>query len=592
MRRALTVGRKNSVAWIVDSGANIVVVPTADPAIVRLLPSKSQLRTAHGVVQVQHAVIRTPVGDCKGVVSAGSPRLMPDDVLKQKGWDYRRYGKHVFLVSSTDSSRRVRIQREGGCPIITNEKLFQPDVKETGGGDASAILSQGLIAGGAAIEGSAGCGLRDQACVEVSTPPETREDSGRAILGPRNSAASRVPADSKKRNRRSIASRIAHDRIHGTRNFKWRNSEDKENQDSKEMALANPAGERPLRDRRAPARFRDDDDHPAAGRPDHPHRAPVINPDHSSDSSSESEHDLFDDGEALDVAAADDTQPEIVPARRPTAQKHRMPAQLLHERQGHRDGIKDAVLNCEACEQSKVVVADAHPSRKPEDMVSKTIPIRIIVDYEGTRLPPGIDGGQYSLVLRLYEQIAADVTRTATLGMVCRSRQRAECIRKLHEFRTIMHLTNGSSSVRWMLHGDNEGAWTSRDMGIYLRAENGELGTSVANTTHSKAAHEAAVRTVKETRNAGLFASGAPEKLWPDAQTTTMLLSLVHDRADLTPGLNVAVRELRIPFGSLGTMNLCKDVYNDALKRGTVVCFLMYRLDQVFGGASDVLRQA
>ena len=585
VRRALTAGRKNTVAWIVDSGANIVVVPTADPAIVRLLPTSSQLRTAHGIVKVQHAVIRTPVGDCKGVVSAGSPRLMPDDVLKQKGWDYRRYGKHVFLVSSTDSSRRVRIQREGGCPIITNEQLFQPDVKGASGGETSAILDQGLIAGGAAIEGSAGCGLRDQACVEVSTPPETREETGRAILGPRNSRESRVQTDGKKRNRRSIASRIAHDRIHGTRNYQWKSSKsDKENQENPENhdpcgeVLANPAADRPLRERRAPARFRDDVDPAADDSPDLPPRVPVIDPDHMSDSGSDIE--LFDNER---VVEPDEGALEFVPMRRKSAQKHRLPAQVQHERNGHR-GMPDAVIHCPACEQSKVVVADAHPARNPSEMISDEYPTRIIVDYEGARLDPGIDGGQYNLVLRLYQRIAADVVRTATLGMVCRSRQRAECIRKLHEFRTIMHLTNGSSSERWMLHGDNEGAWTSRDMGIYLRAENGILGTSVANTTHAKAAHESAVRTVKETRNAGLYASGAPEKLWPDAQMTTMLLSLVHDRTDVTPGLNLAVRELRIPFGSLGTTHLSKDVYHDPLKRGTVVCFLVYRLDQVYGG--------
>ena len=594
LRRALTAGRKNTVAWIVDSGANIVVVPTADPAIVRLLPSMSQLRTAHGVVQVQHAVIRTPVGDCKGVVSAGSPRLMPDDVLKQKGWDYRRYGKHVFLVSSSDSSRRVRIQREGGCPIITNESLFQPGVKESGGGTASAILDQGSIAGGAAIEGSAGCGLRYQACVGVPTPPEGRENPGPRILGLRNSNAESVavPARTKPRNRRSIASRIAHDRIHGTRKFRGEAQADKENQRD-EVVQANPAADRPRRAVRAPARFRDGDaGDPAVARDASPPQGgPVIDLDELSESESGSDTDLFDpDPEIVDggpapmgAAPREPHDVETIPRRRKSAQKHRMPQQEAHERAGHR-GMPDAVLHCPACEQCKVVVADARPARNPIDMTSATTPVRIVIDYEGSKLSPGMDGGQYSLVVRLYERTGFDQVRTATYGMACRSRQKAECIRKLHEFRTVMHLVNGSRSVRWMLHGDNEGAWSSHDMSIYLRAENGELNTSVAYAAHSKTAHEAAVRIVKETRNAGLFASGAPEKLWPDAQETTLLLGLCHARADFTPGANLAVAELKIPFGSLGVAHLHQDVLNDPMKRGTVVCFLRYRLDQVYGG--------
>ena len=589
VRRALTAGRKHSIAWIVDSGANIVVVPTADPAIIRLLPSTSQLRTAHGVVQVQHALIKTPVGDCKGVVSEGSPRLMPDDVLKQKGWDYRRYGKHVFLVSSTDSSRRVRIQTEGGCPIITDERLFLSDAKGNSGGTASVISDQVVTAGDAAVEGSAGCGLRFQACVGVSTPPEVGKDPGPIILGTRNeNERTEVPAAAKKRNRRSIASRIAHDRIHGKRAFRGQ-AHDKENTDihQSEEVLANPAADRPHRAARPPARFRDD---PAAvpapapiPAPAHaPAPAPVPAPAPPIPPAPAPVIDLDDlSGSDDDIEIMNPT--DIVPLRRKSAQKHRMPQQVAHERAGHR-GMPDAVLHCPACEQSKIVVADAQPARSPSEMVTEDASVRILIDYEGGRLTPGIDGGQYSLVVRLYDKVGIEQVNTATFAMACRSRHHAECIRKVHDFRTIMHLADGNNSIHWMLHGDNEGAWTSFNMGIYLRAENGELGTSVAYAAHAKTAHEAAVRSAKETRNAGLLASGAPLKFWPLAQETTLLLSMVHERPDLTPGSNLAIRELQIPFGGIGVAHLHKEVYHDELKRGTVVCFLKYRLDQVYGG--------
>ena len=613
VRRALTMGRKNSVAWIVDTGANIVVVPTADPAIIRTLPSTSQLRTAHGIVQVQHALIKTPVGECKGVVSAGSPRLMPDIVLKQKGWDYRRYGKHAFLVSSADSSRRVRIQTEAGCPIITNERLFLPSVKETCGGSASAISDPGAIAGGAAVEGSAGCGLRFQACVGVSTPPAVGIAQGPIILGARNMnvCSGGAPALPKKRNRRSISSRIAHDRIHGTRAFRWQAQPDKENGGERGggEVQATPAAAHPRRPvvRVPPGPgddvwselFNDDppspvpegdawpvrldepaaDAEPAPAHAPPPEDSPVVDLSQGSDSPVVDLLRGSDSGSDTDIQTPVDT----VPLRRKSAQKHRMPMQDAHERAGHR-GLVDAVLHCPACEQSKIVVADARPARSPEQMVTEDASVRILIDYEGAMLTPGLDGGQYSLVVRLYEKAEGGSVTTATFAMACRSRQHNECIRKVHDFRTIMHLANGSHSIHWMLHGDNEGAWTSHGMGVYLRAENGQLGTSVAYATHAKTAHEAAVRSAKETRNAGLLASGAPERFWPLAQETTLLLSMVHERPGFTPGLNLAISELRIPFGGLGVVHLNKEVYNDPLKRGTVVCFLKYRLDQVFGG--------
>lgn len=85
----------NQKPWLIDSGANVVVVPPSDPNIREVLKRSRALNTAQGSVNVTDAVIDTPFGPILGVVCAGSPRLLP--------WA-------LFI--------------DNNCPIIWEEKSF------------------------------------------------------------------------------------------------------------------------------------------------------------------------------------------------------------------------------------------------------------------------------------------------------------------------------------------------------------------------------------------------------------------------------------------------------------------------------------
>ena len=74
--------------WLLDSGANCVVVPEGDPDILRVIRSSGpvSLQTSAGKVQVVQCLVRTPLGCLPGLISPGSPRLLPMGLLRKRGF--------------------------------------------------------------------------------------------------------------------------------------------------------------------------------------------------------------------------------------------------------------------------------------------------------------------------------------------------------------------------------------------------------------------------------------------------------------------------------------------------------------------------
>lgn len=71
--------------WILDSGANIAVVPSEiDSAIVVLHDRESAIRTSSGHLRARIAIVRTPFGLIKGVIIRGSPRIIPMNFVQTK----------------------------------------------------------------------------------------------------------------------------------------------------------------------------------------------------------------------------------------------------------------------------------------------------------------------------------------------------------------------------------------------------------------------------------------------------------------------------------------------------------------------------
>ena len=63
--------------WLLDSGATVVVVSSGDSAIVETFETTVWLKTSQGWCEVFEAIVNTPIGKVRGLVSEGSPRLMP-----------------------------------------------------------------------------------------------------------------------------------------------------------------------------------------------------------------------------------------------------------------------------------------------------------------------------------------------------------------------------------------------------------------------------------------------------------------------------------------------------------------------------------
>ncbi len=76
--------------WVCDSGADVFVVPPGDPCIDTLSDSSTTLQTSAGPVVAQWARLRTPLGVRFGIVSAGSPRLLPTSELDFFSQDRKR----------------------------------------------------------------------------------------------------------------------------------------------------------------------------------------------------------------------------------------------------------------------------------------------------------------------------------------------------------------------------------------------------------------------------------------------------------------------------------------------------------------------
>ena len=64
--------------WCIDTGANVVVTSPEDTAaIVSILSGEDLLDTTGGTVSAKRALLQTPAGLCEGLVSPGSPRILP-----------------------------------------------------------------------------------------------------------------------------------------------------------------------------------------------------------------------------------------------------------------------------------------------------------------------------------------------------------------------------------------------------------------------------------------------------------------------------------------------------------------------------------
>ena len=115
------------LSWIVDSGANTVVIPPTDVHLIeKWLPGVQLLKTSAGVVEARNASIRTPFGVRRGLVCDGAPRLLPaGDFDNIRSVDHVCMGDTCYRVAWTDGIPMLgmRIDSPSALAVINVEPV-------------------------------------------------------------------------------------------------------------------------------------------------------------------------------------------------------------------------------------------------------------------------------------------------------------------------------------------------------------------------------------------------------------------------------------------------------------------------------------
>ena len=90
-----------NLCWCIDTGANIAVTDANDTdVIVELTDEWTTLGTSAGSVSARVAILNTPVGHLKGLVSNGSPRILPGMEISRHGLLFLEYGRAYIRKSN------------------------------------------------------------------------------------------------------------------------------------------------------------------------------------------------------------------------------------------------------------------------------------------------------------------------------------------------------------------------------------------------------------------------------------------------------------------------------------------------------------
>ena len=123
------VGAKWVKCWLLDSGANCVVVPPGDANLV--WQDRTEIRvlnTSGGKVKTWCGRVRTPIGEVECIVSEGSPRLIPMYAVVENGsfhWEYCKEPQVSY------KGTRLDVVVQGMIPYIadscTSANAAEPD---------------------------------------------------------------------------------------------------------------------------------------------------------------------------------------------------------------------------------------------------------------------------------------------------------------------------------------------------------------------------------------------------------------------------------------------------------------------------------
>ena len=108
-----------SDVWLLDSGANLIIVPVGDPAILQFLDEPApKISTANGQIAGRYAIVATPFGKVRGAVLPNSPRLLPMVLAVKAGCKVTWETPHS-VVLQLHSGKEVSLSAASGIPLIT-----------------------------------------------------------------------------------------------------------------------------------------------------------------------------------------------------------------------------------------------------------------------------------------------------------------------------------------------------------------------------------------------------------------------------------------------------------------------------------------
>ena len=115
--------------WYVDSCANVVVVGVNDSCVIHDSISDTfvSLRTSGGIVKARAAKINTPFGIEPGLVSHGSPRLLPLRLIEQHGWFHSESGVSTVCFRGV----QVICERVNDIPALPSNAFDSGNVSTT-----------------------------------------------------------------------------------------------------------------------------------------------------------------------------------------------------------------------------------------------------------------------------------------------------------------------------------------------------------------------------------------------------------------------------------------------------------------------------
>ena len=106
---------------MVDTGANVVMVPTGDPSILEETLNSESITSSGGLINATECKILTPVGVQVGYHVIGAPRILPGFLFSEL--------REISSVSHLESGSKLMIEWREGLPVVQSSNLETAGMK-------------------------------------------------------------------------------------------------------------------------------------------------------------------------------------------------------------------------------------------------------------------------------------------------------------------------------------------------------------------------------------------------------------------------------------------------------------------------------